>query len=98
MPNEDRQFIKSRLKYSAFTLFWFCNYSSQINLTKNETLSLNNHSNNNHHQKSDKGNSIALLDKDEDPEKMQDILSNNAKFKILQFGHDKELNFVLNLE
>ena len=51
MPNEDKEFIKSRLKYFAFTVFWLYNYNSQTNLTKNETLSLNNHSNNNNHQK-----------------------------------------------
>ena len=49
-------------------------------------------------QKSDKGNSVVLLDKDKYLEGMYKILNNNAKFEMLQFDHDKELNYVLNLE
>ena len=45
MPNEDKEFIKSRLKDSAFTSFHSCDYYSEINLTKNEWLALNNLSN-----------------------------------------------------
>ena len=29
---------------------------------------------------------------------MSKILNNNAKFEMLQFDHDKELNYTLNLE
>ena len=29
---------------------------------------------------------------------MSKILNNSAKFEILQFDHDKELNYILNLE
>ena len=46
IPNEDKEFIKSSLKDSAFTSFRSCNYNSEINLTKNERLTLNNPSNN----------------------------------------------------
>ena len=48
-------------------------------------------------QKSDKGNSVALLDKDKHLKGMYKILNNNAKFELLQFDHDKELSYVLNL-
>ena len=51
MPNEDKEFIKSRLKDSACTLFRSNNYNSEINLAKNERLALSNLSNNNHHPK-----------------------------------------------
>ena len=99
MPNEDKEFIKTRLKDSAFTSFWSYNHKSEINLTKNECLALNNLSNNNNIiQKSDKGNSVVLLDKDKYLEGMSKILNNNAKFEMLQFDHDKELNCILNLE
>ena len=100
MPNEDREFIKTRLKDSAFTSFQLYNYNSEINLTKNERLALNNLSNNKNMiiQRSDKGNSIVLLDKDKYLEGMSKILSNNAKFEMLQFDHDKEFNYILNLE
>ena len=49
-------------------------------------------------QKSDKGNGVVLLDKDKYLEGMYKILNNNAKFEMLQIYHDKELNYVLNLE
>ena len=100
MPNEDREFIKTRLKDSAFTSFQLYNYNSEINLTKNERLALNNLSNNKNMiiQRSDKGNSVVLLDKDKYLEGMSKILSNNAKFEMLQFDHDKEFNYILNLE
>ena len=66
MPNEDKEFIKSRLKDSAFTSFRSYNYNSEINLTKIEQLILNNLSNNKNIiiQKFDKGNNVVLLDKD----------------------------------
>ena len=92
--------MKSRLKDSGFTSLELYNYYSEINLTNNVQLALNNLSNNKNIviQKSDKGNSVALLDKDKCLERMCKISNNNAKFELLQFDHDKELNFVLNLE
>ena len=69
MPNEDKGFLKTRLKDSTFTSFWSYNYKSEINLTKNERLALNNLCNNKNTviQKSDKGNSVVLLDKEQMP-------------------------------
>ena len=89
MPSEEREFAKSRLNDSAFTLFWSYNYNSEINLTKNDRLTLNNLSNNKNIiiQKSEKGNSVALFDKDKYPEGMSKILNNNANFEMLQFDY-----------
>ena len=42
MPNEDKEFVKSRLKDSAFTSSRWYNYNSEINVTKNERYVLNN--------------------------------------------------------
>ena len=42
--------------------------------------------------------SVFLLDKDKYLEGMSKILNNNDKFEMLQFGVDKELNYVLKLE
>ena len=66
MPDEEKEFIKSRLKDSTRTSFRSYNYNSEINLTKNEELALSNLSNNKNIiiQKSDKGNSVVLLYKD----------------------------------
>ena len=100
MPDGNKEFIKSRLKDSAYTSFRSYNYKSEINLTKKEQVALNNLSNNENIiiQKSDKGNSIVLLDKDKYIEGMYKILNNNVKFEMLKFDHDKELSYVLNLE
>ena len=95
MPNEDREFIKTRLKESAFTSFWSYDCNSEINLSKNKRLVLNNHRNN---KNIIKGNSVVLLDKDKYLEGISKILSSSVKFEILQFDHDKELNYILNLE
>ena len=67
MPNEDKDFMKSRLKDSAFTSFRLHNYNSEINVTKYEQLASNNLNINKTIviQKSDKGNSVVLLDKDQ---------------------------------
>ena len=67
MPNEDKDFMKSRLKDSAFTSFRLHNYNSEINLTKYEQLASNNLNINKNIviQKSDKDNSVVLLDKDQ---------------------------------
>ena len=46
MPNEVKEFLKIRLKDSALTSFQSYNYNSEINLTRNERLALNNLSNN----------------------------------------------------
>ena len=94
IPNEDKEFLESRLKDSAFTSFSSCNCNIEIKLTKNEQLALNNLSSNKNmviHQ-SDKGNSIILINKDKYLEGMFQILNNNAKFEVLQFDHDEELN------
>ena len=63
-------------------------------------MALNNLSNNRNIviQKSGKGNSVTLLDKDKYLKAMTIILNNNAKFERLQFDHDLELNYLLNLE
>ena len=42
--------------------------------------------------------SVFLLDKDKYLEGMSKTLNNNDKFEMLQFGIDKELNYVLKLE
>ena len=93
MPNEDREFIKTRLKDSAFTSFQSFDCNSKINLSKNERLTLNNLRNNKNIiiQKSDEGNSVVLLDKDKYLEGMSKILNNSTMFEILQFDHGAQL-------
>ena len=61
---------------------------------------LNNLSNNKNIviKKSDKGNSVVLLDKDKCLEGLSKLLNNITKLELLQFDHDKELNYILNLK
>ena len=100
IPNEYKQFIKTRLKDSALTSLQWYNYNSEIKSAKQKRLTLSNLSNDKNIiiQKSDKGNSVVLRDKNKYLEGMSKILNNNAKFEMLQFDHDKELNYILNLE
>ena len=44
------------------------------------------------------GNGVALLDKHKHVEGLSKLLNNITKFKLLQFDHDKELNYILNLK
>ena len=49
-------------------------------------------------QKSDKGNSVVVLDKTSYREKVQEILSDNTKFQRLNIKPGKDYNFIINQE
>ena len=49
-------------------------------------------------QKSDKGNSIAIIDKDDYLQKMQNILSDSSKFSEVFVTNKKHLNFLVNIK
>ena len=49
-------------------------------------------------QKSDKGNSIAIVDQDDYLQKMQNILSDSSKFSEDFVTNEKLLNFLVNIE
>ena len=49
-------------------------------------------------QKSDKGNSIAIIDKDDYLQKMQNILSDSSKFSEVFVTNEKHLDFLVNIE
>ena len=98
IPNEEKDFIKSRLRDSALTSFRSYNYNKKVNLTKNEQLALNNLSNNKNiiNQNFDGSKSVALFDKDKYLEGIYKILNTSAKSEMLLFDHDEELSCVLN--
>ena len=103
ISNEDLDFVKTKMKDAALTLFR--NYNANIprklsdeefkasqNLSKNTNLVI---------QKSDKGNSVVILDKDVYTKHMESLLSNKAKFEkvdtkkgLLNFtiNHEKRIN------
>ena len=49
-------------------------------------------------QKSDKGNSVVILDKKVSLEKMKEMLNKNKQFLKLSIQEDKHYNFLINLE
>ena len=71
-----------------------------MNLTKEEFASLKSLSKNDSLviQKSDKGNSIAIIDKDDYLQKMRNILSDSSKFSEVFVTNEKHLNFLVNIE
>ena len=46
----------------------------------------------------DRSNSIAIIDKSDYPEKMQNTLSGSSKFTQVSITKDKQLNFIVNVE
>lgn len=93
--------VKARLKDIALSSFY--NYNSrQIsgNLTKAEKEALHSlkaikdiviH-------KSDKGNSVVILDKADYNRKMMDILTDTTKFQSVRLANGKEFNLIINKE
>ena len=71
-----------------------------MNLTKEEFALLKSLSKNDSLiiQKSDKGNSIAIIDKDDYLQKMQNILSDSRKFSEICMANEKHLNFLINIQ
>ena len=59
------------------------------NLSKNPAMVI---------QKSDKGNSVAILDKKVYLEKMKEMLNKNDQFLKLSIQEEKHYNFLINLE
>ena len=70
------------------------------NLTKEEFASLKSLSKNDSLiiQKSDKGNSIAIINKDDYLQKMRNVLSDSSKFSEICITKEKHLNFLINIE
>ena len=91
--------IKSRLLDTAFTSYNFferirpvsnlneAELNALENLTKNKNLVI---------QKADKGNTVVIINKNDDKTKIKNILSDSTKFKKLEFGDNKQLNFLIN--
>ena len=71
-----------------------------MNLTKEELDSLKSLSKKDSLiiQQSDKGNSIAIINKDDYSQKMQTILSDTSKFSEICITKEKQLNFLINIE
>ena len=101
VTDQKKQLLKARIKDSALSSFSsFNKNSAALNLTKEKFASLKSLSKNDSLiiQKSDKGNSIAINDKDDYLQKMQNILSDSSKFSEVFVTNEKHLNFLVNVE
>ena len=101
VTDQKKQLLKARIKDSALSPFSSYNKNSAaLNLTKEEFASLKSLSKNDSLiiQKSDKGNPIAIIDKDDSSQKMRNILSDSSKFSEVFITNEKNLNFLVNIE
>ena len=92
--------MKTKTKETALSLFRQYKKNPQQNLSKQELTALTNLSKNKDIviQKSDKGNSVAIVDKDTYIKRMGNLLSDQRKFEKFTLKSDAFLNFVVNQE
>ena len=96
ISNEKKEILKTRIKDCVFSLFNSYNENgAPLNLTTEEFTALKSISKNKNLiiLKSDKGNSIAIIDESDYREKMGHILSDSSKFTQVSLAEDKQLNF-----
>ena len=100
LSNEDLDFVKTKTKETALSSYRQCNKSLQQNLSKGELEALASLSKNKDIviQKSDKGNSIVIVDKETYIKRMDNLLSDPRKFERVTLKNDAFLNFVVNQE
>ena len=98
LSNEDLDFVKTKTKERALSSFRQYNKNPQQNLSKEELTALTNLSKNKDIiiQKSDKGNSVVIVDKDTYVKRMENLLSDQKKFEKITLKNDAILNFVVN--
>ena len=98
LSNIDLDFIKTKIKDAALSLFRFYNANVPQNLSHKKLKALEKlFKNNAVVQKADKGNSVVLVDRDVYVNHMENILKDNTKFekvviktRILNFQDNNE--------
>ena len=100
LSNEDLDFVKTKTKETALSSFRQYNKNPQQNLSKEELTALTNLSKNKDIiiQKSDKGNSVVIVDKDTYVKRMENLLSDQRKFEKVTSKNYAFLNFLVNQE
>ena len=97
----DHELIKCKIKDIALTSFKsFKRISQENNLSSEELQSLKKLNENKEIviQKSDKGKSVVILNKDVYTSRVKTLLSDHTKFEKLKIDPNKELNFIINNE
>ena len=92
-------FVKAKTKEAALSSFSTCNNMPQ-NLSNDDFITLQNLSKSKNLiiQKSDTVNSVVIVDRQDYIKKMDNILSDQNKFTIVNLKDDTLLNFVVNQE
>ena len=100
LSTEDLDFIKTKTKDIALSSFRTYNNNVPQHLSKGEFDALKNLSQNKQIviQKSDKGNSIVIVDRVKYIEKMENFLSDQSKFQKIALKDDNFLNFITSQE
>ena len=99
LPNEDLDFVNTKIKEAALSSFRQCNNNLPQNLSKEELAALTVLSKKDTViEKSEKGNSVAITDKEIYFKRTENILSDQRKFKRITLKYDTFLNFKLNKE
>ena len=90
LSNEDLDYVKTKTKETALSSFRQLNKNPQQNLSKEELAALTNLSKNKDIviQKSDKGNSVVIVDKDTYIKRMENLLSDQRKFEKVTLKND----------
>ena len=101
MPNEDLDFVNAKTKEAALSFYrYYNNNVPNNNLSKKVFIALQNLSKNKNLiiQKSDKGNSVVIVDREDYIKKMNDILNDKKKFWKINMKDNTLLNFAINQE
>ena len=100
LSNEDLDFVKTKTKGTALSSFRQNNKSPQQNLSKEELAALASLSKNKDIviQKSDKGHSVVIVDKETYIKRTDNLLNDQRKFERVTLNNGAFLNFVVNQE
>ena len=100
LSNEDLDFVKTKTKETSLSSFRQYNKNPLQNLSKEELATLTNLVKNKDIiiQKTDKGNSVVIVDKDTYIRKMENVLKEKRMFEKVTLKNDAFINFVVNQE
>ena len=100
VSNLDKEFIKSRLRDSAFSSYKDTGKTVEKNLPKKEFDALKILLKNKDIivQKVDKGNTVVILNRKDYVCKMKNILNDKSKFQKIYMDHDKVSNHLIHME
>ena len=94
------EWLKVEIKREVFSSYDNYSFWDQLNISKEGHMALKDLSANNDFiiQKSDKGNSLVLLNRNDCIKRLNEMLSDFSKFRKLNVKLGKEINFLLQQE